>query len=168
MSAPAGSPAAKKTGIVIRPARAMDWPGFRTLALAMHRESRFGGLPLNEGKVRQVFEHHLAHPATACMLLAERADGRLVGLLSGMVVEFFFSDGCVAQDRAFFVLPEFRGSSAAVRLLGAFRRWAENRKAVELNINMSVAVDMERFGRFMRHLGFACCGSNFYLTLTGK
>lgn len=151
--------------MVIRPARHEDWDAFRELALAMHGESRFRNKPMNEDKIRAAFAHHIDYPAGGCLLLAQRADGTLAGMLAGVVVDFFFCDGRVAQDRAFFVRSEFRGTSAAVRLLTAFRRWAENRGAVELNINMSVAVDMARFDRFMEHLGFSCCGSNFYLAL---
>lgn len=155
----------KKGGIVIRAARHEDFADFIVLARAMHDESRFRGYPLNEAKVKAAFAAHVDTAATACLLLAEGADGQLLGMLAGLVIDFFFSDARVAQDRVFFVMPEARGTSAAVRLLAAFRRWAENRRADELEINMSVAVDMPRFNRFMTHLGFACCGSNFHIPL---
>ncbi len=61
-----------------------------------------------------------------------------------------------------------RGSSAAIKLLMAFRRWAEQRNVSELNINMSVAVEMSRFNKMMSKLGFRCCGSNFSLGLGGQ
>lgn len=155
----------KKGGIVIRAARHEDFDRFIVLARAMHDESRFRRYPLDEAKVKELFAIHIDRAAVACLLVAERADGQLVGMLGGLIVDFFFSDARVAQDRVFFVVPEARGSSAAVRLLAAFRRWAENRHADELSINMSVAVDMGRFNRLMSHLGFACCGSNFHLPL---
>ena len=49
-----------------------------------------------------------------------------------------------------------------MKLLMAFQRWAANRQVREININMSVAIDMERFDKFMRHTGFTCCGSNYF------
>ncbi|MES2771532.1 MAG: hypothetical protein V4623_06055, partial [Pseudomonadota bacterium] len=58
-----------------------------------------------------------------------------------------------------------RGSSAGLKLLAAFRRWAEQRQAHELSINMSVAIHIERFNRMMTKLGFNCCGANFWLPL---
>lgn len=155
----------KKGSIVIRAARHEDFAAFMELARAMHEESRFRRYPINEAKVRALFAIHIDKSAAACLLLAERGDGQLVGMLGGYITDFFFSDARVAQDRVFFVMPEARGTSAAVRLLAAFRRWAENRHADELAINMSVAVDMQRFNRLMTHLGFACCGSNFHLFL---
>ena len=104
-------------------------------------------------------------PATDCILLAENNQGELVGMLAGYMVDFFFCDGNVVQDRVYYVLPEHRGSSAAFKLILAFRRWAESKGASELSINMSVAIDMPRFNKLMNHLGFNCCGSNFAMTL---
>jgi GNAT superfamily N-acetyltransferase len=155
----------KRTGISIRNASLIDWAQVMNLALAMHAESRFSNLQLNEEKLRKIFEEQLNSPRVSCCLLAENSDGKLIGMLVGFVVELFFTNQLVAQDRVFFVLPEFRGSSAAVRLLTVFRKWAENRSVQELNINMSVAVDMPRFEKFMTHMGFTNCGSNFYYRL---
>ena len=104
-------------------------------------------------------------PATDCILIAENNQGELVGMLAGYMVDFFFCDGNVVQDRVYYVLPEHRGSSAAFKLILAFRRWAESKGASELSINMSVAIDMPRFNKLMNHLGFNCCGSNFAMTL---
>lgn len=155
----------KKEGIVIRAARHEDMAAVMRLGAAMHAESRFARYPLSEAKLSVAFADHLDKPAVACLLLAEHTDGRLLGMLAGNVVEFFFSDARLAQDILFFVMPEARGTSAAIRLLTAFRRWAENRQVEELNINMSAAIDMPRFNRFMTHIGFSCCGSNFHFQL---
>jgi GNAT superfamily N-acetyltransferase len=155
----------KKLGISIRSARLVDWPHVLKLAQAMHAESRFSGFELKEQKLRTVFEDQLNNPKIACCLLAEASNGQIIGMLVGFIVELYFSDKWVAQDRVFFVMPAFRGSSAAVRLLTVFRKWAECRHVQELNINMSVAVDMKRFERFMVHMGFTNCGSNFYYRL---
>ncbi|WP_408595562.1 N-acetyltransferase family protein [Limnohabitans sp.] len=152
----------QKKGISIRFACLDDWPKIVKLATAMHAESRFSKLKLDEQKLRNIFLEQLSSPRVACCLLAYKSDGIVVGMLVGFVTEFFFTRQLVAQDRVFFVLPEYRGTSAAVRLLTAFRKWAENRNVQELNINMSVAVDMPRFERFMTHMGFAKCGTNFF------
>jgi len=60
-----------------------------------------------------------------------------------------------------------RGGSAAVKLLMAFERWARNRKVREINVNMSVAIDMERFDRFMLHAGYRSCGQNYFKPVNG-
>jgi GNAT superfamily N-acetyltransferase len=155
----------KRTGISIRSASPIDWPKVMHLALVMHAESRFSKFQLNKEKLQKTIEEQSNNPRVACCLLAENSDGTVVGMLLGYTVDLFFTDVRIAQDRVFFVLPEFRGCSAAVRLLTAFRKWAENRNVQEININMSVAIDMPRFERFMTHMGFTNCGSNFYYRL---
>lgn len=155
----------QKTGISIRIACLQDWPQIIKLATAMHAESRFSKSILDEEKLRKFFLNQLNSPLAACFLVAHKSDGIVVGMLVGFVTELFFSHQLVAQDIVFFVLPEFRGTSTAVRLLTVFRKWAENRKAQELNVNMSAAIDMLRFERFMTHMGFSKCGTNFFYQL---
>lgn len=155
----------KDSGIAIRHASLADWSQVMNLARAMHEESRFSKFQLSEEKLRKIFEEQLNSPRVACCFLAERSDGQVIGMLVGFVTELFFANQQVAQDRVFFVLPAFRGCSAAVRLLTVFRKWAEIRNVQELNINMSVAVDTTRFERLMTHMGFTNCGSNFYYPL---
>lgn len=143
-----------------------DIPTVIALGEMMAAESRFRNYGLNQDKIAKAAASMIQNPGKATILLAERAPGDVVGMLAGYVVDLFFTDAFVAQDRVFFVKPTARGSSAALKLLLAFRKWAEARKVHELNINMSVAVDMERFDKMMVKLGFRCCGSNFTLNLT--
>lgn len=149
----------------VRLAVSEDLPDVMVLGRAMHVESRFRRYPLDEQRAETAFKDILAHPASACVLLTETSAGQLAGMLAAVVIDYFFADVRVVQDKWFFVLPEYRGSPAAMKLMLAVRRWAENRRARELNINMSVDIDRERFDRFMGHLKFRNCGSNFYLPL---
>lgn len=149
----------------VRFATNADLAALLAVARRFHEESRFRIYPFNADKVRQAMEQTLATPAAGCILLAEHGSAAVVGFLAAFVAEPRFTDVLVAQDHGFYVLPEHRGGSAALKLMLAFRRWAENRQAVEMCINQNVAIDQARFNRFMRHLGFACCGSNFVLSL---
>lgn len=149
----------------IRFATQQDIPAILALGSQMAAESRFRCYPLNPAKMADTARAMIQHPARATILLAERTDGEIVGMLAGYIVDLFFADVLSAQDRVFFVKPEARGSSAAMKLLSAFRKWAQNRKTQELNINMSVAVEMARFEKMMTRLGFFRCGSNFSLAL---
>lgn len=151
--------------MTIRLATEADVEAIVRLGKEMVAESRFARYGMNEAKTRSAIETMIRNPASACILLAVRSDGALAGMLAGYVTEFFFGDATVAQDRWYYVHRRYRGSSAGLKLLLAFRKWAENRKAHELSLNMSVAIDMQRFNRFMTHMGFTCCGSNFFLPL---
>lgn len=150
----------------IRLANENDLGNILALGQFMHKESRFARYAMNVDKVREAMVLMLKEPKANCILLAEHDQAGLVGMLAGSVLPLFFADVLVAQDRWFYVAKEHRGSAAALKLLVAFRRWAENRQAKELNINMSVDIDQARFNQFMTHMDFKSCGSNFVLPLT--
>lgn len=142
----------------VRLAASEDLLHAMVLGREMHAESRFRHYPLDERRAQTAFSDMVTHPHTACVLLAEASAGQLAGMLAAVVTDYFFADVRVVQDKWFYVRPEHRGSSAAMKLMLAVRRWAENRRARELNINMSVDIDRERFDRFMGHLQFRNCG----------
>lgn len=146
----------------IRLAQASDEEALLEMGKTMHAESRFAHFPLQEDKLRQVVSVSLQDPKGHCILVAESATAGLVGMLGGYVLPLFFTDALIAQDKFFYVLPEHRGSSAAVKLLMAFERWAKNRQVAEIDINMSVDIDRARFDRFMRHAGYQPCGQNHF------
>ena len=151
----------------VRLAAMTDVDATLRLGVQMHAESRFRVYPMNLEKTRASMEKLISNPLAGCILLAEHPRAGVVGMLAGYVVDYFFSDALVAQDSYFFVHPDHRGSPAALKLLIAFRRWAENRNASELCINMSVDVQQERFNKFMSHMQFTPCGANFVLPLKG-
>lgn len=146
----------------VRLAQSDDLESLLRMGKAMHGESRFSHYPLCEDKLREVVEATLKDPKGRCILLAESTSSGAVGMLGGYVLPLFFTQAMIAQDQFFYVQQPWRGSSAAVKLLMAFERWAQNRQVAEVNINMSVAVDMTRFDHFMRHAGYRSCGQNYF------
>lgn len=136
------------------------------LGRAMHAESALVNLPLDETRLRRTLQAAIEDSAgTHCLFLARSGDGEPAGWLFGAITRPWFTHALVAHDHAFFVLPVYRGSSAALKLLKVFRRWAEKRDAQVLNISQRVGVDMERFDRFMRRTGFEARGMNFSMLL---
>ncbi|WP_346287573.1 GNAT family N-acetyltransferase [Zoogloea sp.] len=149
----------------IRLATLDDLETVYAICLRFHEESRFSRYPINPDKLRLTVTESIQAAKASCILLAETSGGGIAGMLAGFVTSPRFTDIRIAQDHGFYVLPEHRGSSAAMKLMIAFRRWAENRQAVELCINQNVDIDQARFNRFMHHLNFKCCGANFVLPL---
>lgn len=152
----------------IRFATLNDMETVLEISRALFMESRFNRYTFDASKTIEAIDMMTRNPGSSCILLAERSSGEIAGLLAGYATEYFFCEGVVVQDRWFYVLPEYRGSAAAVKLLLAFRQWAEVRKADELCINMSVGIDMKRFNKLMTHMGFQCSGSNFSLPMGNK
>lgn len=56
-------------------------------------------------------------------------------------------------------------SGAALRLISAFRKWAENRGAVELSAGVNSGAHIDKTDKFLRRLGFVQTGGNYALTL---
>lgn len=55
----------------------------------------------------------------------------------------------------------------AIKLMMAFRKWAENRKAAELVVGVTSGEDIERTDRFLKKIGFRLTGGNYAMPLGG-
>jgi GNAT superfamily N-acetyltransferase len=91
--------------------------------------------------------------------LAEN-EGKLLGFIAGMAQRYFFSLRERATDMGFYVLPNHRGGSAAVRLIGALEDWAKEKGLSEIYIGQTTAVDIEKTRQFYAHLGYKTVGFN--------
>lgn len=152
----------------VRPAKPSDLPAATELGHRMYSESRFSRYPFDLAGSQEFLRSILSDSMGSCFFVAESSSGQLNGIFIGQISTLFFSSAVVAYDKLLYVSPEARGSSAALRLLMAFRRWAEDRGAAEISVNMTVAIDIERFQRFMGHLGFQFCGGNYWMPVAGK
>lgn len=101
-----------------------------------------------------------------CVLLAEADDGQLAGGLIGCIESHLFSSLPVASVIVYGVLPERRMSGAALRLMKAFIRWAQQRGAKELNAGINSARHTRRSERFLQKMGFIRTGGNYALDLS--
>lgn len=132
--------------------------------------TRFAAYDYNPERValqlRAAIETGQNRNGTHCFFVAEDSHGQPVGGLIGCVERHFFSEQLVASVVHYDVLPEKRMSGAGLRLLMAFRKWAENRGAVELNAGVNSGTDLEKMDRFLRKLGFQQTGGNYSLALT--
>lgn len=151
----------------IRPAEHVDIEGVVQLGRRMHSLGRFKDLPYDFAKCRTTVKHCVDNPGSYFFCVAETDDGEIVGLHMGMLQEYFFSNQLVAQSISFFVTPNFRGSSAAVKMLYAFKKWAQKRKAVEVvfGTGISEGAPLTVVDNFMKRLGFDLTGGNYALWL---
>lgn len=153
----------------IRFATLEDVPAFVELGRAFHAMTRFAAYDYDAqrvaGQLRAAIEIGQNRNRSHCFLVAEDGRGRPVGGLIGCMEQHFFSQQAVASVVQFVVLPEKRMSGAGLRLLTAFRAWAKNRGAVELNAGVNSGVDLDKTDRFLRKLGFRMTGGNYSLPL---
>lgn len=150
-------------------ARPSDVDAIIRLGRQMHAESRFAHLDYDERRLRDVVAAAIRDQrGRYCVLLARAADGTLAGLLFGNIERHYFSTAYIAQNVAFFMARPWRGSSGAIQLLTAFRKWAVNRGAAELYLYQTAGVEVTRFHRLMRRLGFEHMGGSYALSLGGS
>lgn len=145
------------TVIEIRSANIEDVDWLVELGAQMHAESAYGFLPYDQEKVRRMITSYIDDPSTYCVLAAEHEQS-IVGMLCGYLIDYFFCEEIVASDVAIYVDSGFRGSSAAPRLIRAFREWAVARGAREVCLGVSTGFEVERTGAFYERLGFTRVG----------
>lgn len=124
----------------------------------MHNEGAYAFLPFDREKVRRLMISYINDRETQCGLVAEEG-GVIIGMFAGYLSDYFFCDERVACDMILYVDREHRGSSAAVRLIKAFRDWAGERGAREICLGVSTNVNRETTGRFYEKMGLFQVGA---------
>jgi GNAT superfamily N-acetyltransferase len=143
--------------MIVRPATEEDIGELVEMGRRMHEEGAYAFLPYEAEKVRRLITGLVERPDCSCALVAEHDHG-LAGMLGGYLTDYFFCDAKVACDLVLFVERDYRGSSAAARLIQGFREWARARGARELCLGISTNINTEAIGRFYRSLGFTQVG----------
>jgi L-amino acid N-acyltransferase YncA len=155
--------------MTIRFATINDIPTLVELGRYFHSITRFQSFDFNAERVgmqlRSVIEAGQDMRGTHCCFVAQDRDGVVIGALIGCVERHFFSDRLVASIIHYDVLPERRMSGAALRLMSSFRKWAENRGAVELSAGVNSGTHIDKTDKFLRRLGFVQTGGNYALAL---
>jgi GNAT superfamily N-acetyltransferase len=106
---------------MIRHATHADIPAMVELGLAMLRESPvFSRLDPSVKKIEQACRNAI----DGGMAFVVEHQLRVVGGMLAIAVPHWASDDRVACDLALFVHPDYRGTTAAARLLRAYAEWA--------------------------------------------
>lgn len=128
----------------------------------MHEESpRFNDKPFIEEKAKQIIFGLIKSGGG---FVAEK-DGRLIGMVGGIVIEHYFSSAKFSMDFVVYVAPAERGSSVAVRLITAYEAWALERGAEEIGLGVSTGVEQERTVNMYERLGYKVAS---YTMIKGK
>lgn len=87
-------------------------------------------------------------------------EGKLVGFLAGLKQRYFFSPKERVTDMGFYVLPDYRGTTAALRLILSLEDWAKQNKISDVYMGQTTAVDIDKTLKFYNHLGYKVVGFN--------
>lgn len=153
--------------MIIRAAKMEDIPALLDLGRSIHATTRFKQFEFSPERVASNLTAVIQDKrGIYCFLVAEDATGVAVGVLIGCLERHIFSDEQIVATLIHYdVLAEKRMGGTGLRLLSAFRKWAENRGAFELNAGISSGTDLVKLDRFMRKLGFQQTGGNYSLML---
>lgn len=145
---------------MIRPALLQDMPTLLGLARGMHREApAYQDWPYDEAKVEALLGSLIA--GHGCLLVAELADGSVVGGIAGICVPHWFSQAKVATDLALFIAPARRNGTTAMRLVEGFMTWAELVGARRVQLGVTTGVHPEATGRLFEACGLVPSGQLF-------
>jgi GNAT superfamily N-acetyltransferase len=141
-----------------------DIPETVELARKFVAESAFSRFQFSPEKMAVNLSLAITHPHIAFCHVVEH-DEKLVGALLGYISEFFFGSDLIASDSGWFILPEYRGSRSAVRLLKNFQAWAKANGAKEVAMGVSTDVNPEKTGALLQKLGYKHVGGNYKLAI---
>lgn len=154
----------------IRFATLADVPACVEFGYRIQRSTHLSRFPYKhavvEKNLRSLIITGQQHRRSHCLLLAEDAEGMVVGGLIGCVESHLFSDRPIANLVAYGVVPAHRMTGAAVRLLKVFVEWAKRRGVDEVNVGVNSGIDLDRTDRFMKKMGFAKTGGNYAMRIT--
>lgn len=88
-------------------------------------------------------------------ILIDENDGDLRGFIMAQLTTPYAGTNVIANDIAFFVIPEFQGGTTALRLIKAYEKWARRAGATHIELGVSSGVDTERTLSMYSYLGYA-------------
>jgi GNAT superfamily N-acetyltransferase len=147
----------------IRVATERDMPTLISMARVMHEESNFSPLPFDE-KVTTETMRGLIRSRSGVVWLADDKQ-HTMGAICGQLSRAFFSQEIVAEDKAVFVRPQFRGASFGVvdQLLRKFCMWAAENGARRITICNSAGAPDEQFVHKLGSYNFKRAGSVMFM-----
>lgn len=156
----AGEKDQTRNHMIIRPPDYEDVETLIELGSQLHRESAYSFLPYEPARVRVMITEYLKDRTSRCGLMAE-SGGAAIGMIGGVLIEYYFCAEKLVADEVLFVRPDRRGGLAAARLIEALEEWAIGQGARELCLSVSTGVNRSATGRLYEGLGFVPVGGVF-------
>lgn len=122
------------------------------MCVMMHKESRFHGFPINEGKLKSFIR-----------MLSERQDSVVfqlnkgecpIGFIFAGISTHFFSDVTTSCDRSFYIIPEERGIKGMNMLFDSYISWAKEKNVSEITIGSTVGYKTDKIEILFKRKGF--------------
>lgn len=138
---------------MIRFATISDLPELYSLCLRCHREYPLAPELDNQKVEDQLVEWVSADRHEKVVLVAEK-DGKIFGVLFGLVSEFFFSSKKQAYEVLWYVLPEYSKHKDSLRLFRAYEIWADKLNCFSIHTSEVVSEKWPHLEKFYLKNGY--------------
>lgn len=135
-----------------------DVPAIVALARVMHAEAPFyQDLIYDEQKVEALCGLCLDEDAWFC-LVAQEEEGSIIGFLAAVATPTLFGPDLTVEDLAFYVLPDWRGTTAAVRMLRMLESWSTAIGAKRIRMGITTGTNPGQTARFLNRFDYVETG----------
>jgi len=142
-----------------------DVEAFLEMASLAHEESRYRDFPYDSFSRKDLWRERLLGKKTNFVALLAEFHKKPVGVLVAMLGKYLYSDDPATQCHSFYVRPENRSGVSAIKLLHAYRRWAEAQGAIAMSVHVTSGIRIKTTDKLLRRLGFEQTGGNYEISL---
>ena len=143
--------------IVIREAVSDDLDILLALGSRMQTESIYPVPPIDREWAREYLSTAVSNPDMLLILIAEDK-GVPIGFMVAVAGPYAFSPTLRVASDLLFVLPDYRGTVAARKLIRWFMEWAGDR---DTTLSVASGIHTERTGKFFERMGFKPTGMTY-------
>lgn len=124
----------------------------------MHALGVYKDWPLDRGQALHVIKALIAEPS-AMTIGVETEDGVLVGAMMGEVQRDLWVKVRVAIEHGIYVTKAYRGTSAGIRMIQHFEKWAKTQGADIIRQGVYAGIDNDAVGTIFSRLGYEDAGA---------
>jgi GNAT superfamily N-acetyltransferase len=146
---------------MIRAIKTTDIPSLVRLGDSMHRLGIYADYNFDPAKLASHIKKFTVSPDATGFVYVK--DGQVVGAILGYLDRHYFGHDLIAIQNGFFIEPEARGGMAAVRLMKAFHKWAQDQDVSCISFATSQSGKDDRWLKFCENMGYEHVGYVFHM-----
>lgn len=134
-------------------------PAIQAMTQACMAEGKYASQRYDAQRMVDLVDEYIedAYRTKACFIAEQ--DGDVAGMLVTELARYPFRYGLCAVEVAFYIKPEYRGTTAAVRLIARMQEWAEESGADTFLVSVSAPHDGTPAESVYERLGFTKWGT---------
>lgn len=123
------------------------------------QQFHYGKIDFNAKRVKDMLIANLRNRGFFCDIVV--ADGEIVGVLCGSIVEFMFSYEVYAEHHITYIWPTHRSLAVITKLVRNYQQWARSRGVRQIRWGQSTGFKQEKFIVLAKRMGFTQIGTSW-------